>query len=152
MDDLVDTITRGNVPQVKTVLTSIVAALALYQVAMMAVGYGKLKLGFLKPRAATLAHRSVGDTFFPLTVLVGWMCWAYFGVEDGIEHAADNESGRAAIHVVSGTLLLAVLVFKIIVVRWWRALDRFLPHLGLTVLALFALTWATSAGDYLAGS
>jgi hypothetical protein len=117
VDDLFDTITRGNVPQVKTVLTSIVAALALYQVAMMAVGYGKLKFGFLKPRAAALAHRSVGDTIFPLTVLVGLMCWAYFGVEDGIEHAAHNESGRAAIHVVSGTLLVAVLTFKIIVVR-----------------------------------
>lgn len=30
-------------------------------------------------------------------------------------------------------------------------LDRYLSHLGLTVFALFALTWITSAGDYLAG-
>lgn len=151
MEDLVETMTRGNVPQVKTVLTSVVAALAVYQVAMMAVGYGKVKVPFLKPRAATFAHRSVGDAIFPLTVLVGWMCWAYFGVEDGIEHAADDESARAALHVIAGTLLIAVLVLKIIVVRWWKGLDRYLPHLGLTVFALFALTWVTSAGDYLAG-
>lgn len=151
MEDLVETMTRGNVPQVKTVLTSVVAALAVYQVAMMAVGYGKVKVPFLKPRAATFAHRSVGDAIFPVTVLVGWMCWAYFGVEDGIEHAADDESARAALHVIAGTLLIAVLVLKIIVVRWWKGLDRYLPHLGLTVFALFALTWVTSAGDYLAG-
>lgn len=151
MEDLVETMTRGNVPQVKTVLTSVVAALAVYQVAMMAVGYGKVKVPFLKPRAATFAHRSVGDAIFPVTVLVGWMCWAYFGVEDGIEHAADDESARAALHVIAGTLLIAVLVLKIIVVRWWKGLDRYLPHLGLTVFALFALTWVTSAADYLAG-
>ena len=151
MEDLVDTMTRGNVPQVKTVLTSVVAALATYQVALMAVGYGKVKLPFLKPKAAAFAHRSVGDAIFPLTVLVGWMCWAYFGVEDGIEHAANDESVRAALHVIAGTLLIAVLVLKIIVVRWWKGLDRFLPHLGLTVFALFALTWVTYAGDYLAG-
>jgi Ca2+/Na+ antiporter len=149
MEDLVDTITRGNVPQVKTVLTSVVTALAVYQVAMMAVGYRKVKLPFLKPKAASFAHRSVGDAIFPLTVLVGWMCWAYFGIEDGIEHAADGESTRAAIHVIAGTLLIAVLVLKVVVVRWWTRLERYLPHLGLAVLALFLLTWVTSAGDYL---
>ena len=127
MEDLVESMTRGNVPQVKTVLTSVVAGLAVYQLAMMAVGYGKVKVPFLKPRAAAFAHRSVGDAIFPLTVLVGWMCWAYFGVEDGIEHAADGESTRAALHVIAGTLLLAVLVFKIIVVRWWKDLDRYYP-------------------------
>jgi Family of unknown function (DUF6529) len=151
MEDLVDTITRGNVPQVKTVLTSVVTALAVYQVGMMAVGYGKVKLPFLKPKAAAFAHRSVGDAILPLTVLVGWMCWAYFGVEDGIEHAPDDETARAALHVIAGTLLVGVLVLKVIVVRWWKRLDRYLPHLGLAVFALFALTWITSAGDYLAG-
>ena len=36
-----------------------------------------------------------------------------FGVEDGIEHAADDETARAALHVIAGTLLIAVLVLKI---------------------------------------
>jgi hypothetical protein len=44
-----------------------------------------------------------------------------------------------------------VLALKIVVVRWWHSMGRFLPVLGLSVLALFALTWATSAGDFLAG-
>ena len=151
MDDLVDRLTFGNVPQVKTVLASVAAALAVYQVATMAVGYGKVKLPFLKPKAASFAHRSVGDAILPITVLVGWMCLAYFGIEDGIEHAAGGETVRAAIHVGSGSLLLAVLAIKVIVVRRWSSKERFLPHLGLTVFGLFALTWATSAGDYLFG-
>ena len=151
MDDLVDTLTFGNVPQVKTVLASVAAALAVYQVATMAVGYGKVKLPFLKPKAASFAHRTVGDAILPITVLVGWMCVAYFGYEDGIEHAADGETVRAAIHVASGSLLLAVLAIKVLVVRRWSSMERFLPHLGLTVFGLFVLTWATSAGDYLIG-
>src|SRR5262245_54224243 len=129
MEDWVDTLTRGNVPQVKTVLASVVLVLAAYQVTMMAVGYGKLKLPFLKPKAASFAHRSVGDAIVPITLLVGLMCLTYFGVEDGIEHAADDESTRAAFHVVVGSLLLVAIALKVVVVRWWRSLDRFLPHL-----------------------
>jgi hypothetical protein len=149
MEDWVDAITFGNVPQVKAVLASVAAALAVYQVAMMAVGYGKVKLPFLKSRAASLAHRSVGDAIVPITLLVALMCWSYFEVGDGIEHAAYGESARAATHVVAGSLLVAVLVLKVIVVRWWKRMGRFLPHLGLTVFALFVVTWITSAGDYL---
>jgi hypothetical protein len=47
MEDLVDTITRSNVPQVKKVVTTVITALAVYQVAMMAVGWGKVKMPFL---------------------------------------------------------------------------------------------------------
>jgi hypothetical protein len=149
LEDLVDTLTRGNVPQVKTVLASVAGALAVYQVFMMAVAYGRLRLPFLEPRAASFAHRSVGDAIAPITLLVAFMCWAYFGVEDGIEHAAYGETTRAAVHVVAGSLLVGVLIIKVVVVRWWKAMNRFLPHLGLTVFGLFVVTWVTSAGDFL---
>jgi len=149
MEDLVQTITRGNVAQVKTALTAIVTALAVYQVAMMAVGYGKVKVPFLKPRAAAFAHRSVGDVIVPIALLVGWMCYAYSGFGDGPEHAYDGEETRAMIHAWAGAALLIVLGMKIAVVRWWRKLDRFLPHFGLTVFALFLVTFVTSGGDYL---
>ena len=45
--------TRGNVAQVKTVLATVVMALAVYQVLLMGVGYGKLRPWFLKPKAAS---------------------------------------------------------------------------------------------------
>jgi uncharacterized protein DUF6529 len=151
MEDLVDQLTRGNVPQVKTALASVVVALAIYQVSLMAVGYGKVRTRLLKPRAAAFAHRAVGDTIVVITLAVAFMCLAYFGVEDGIEHAADDEDARAAVHVVAASLLLRVLALKIVVLRWWHRMDRYLPALGLTVFTLFAITWWSSAGDYLLG-
>jgi hypothetical protein len=147
----VDALTAGNVDQVKTVLASVVFALAMYQGGLMAVGYGKLKLPFLGPRAASFAHRAVGDTAVAVTALVGLMCLSYFGVEDGIEHASDGETGRAALHVTASFALLGVLAAKIAVVRLVPRLHRLLPVLGLTVLALFAVVWVSSAGDYLWG-
>ena len=74
MEDLVESITRGNVTQVKVVLASVVVALAVYQVLLMAVGYGKLRLPFLRPRAASVAHRAAGDTIVFVTVCVAVMC------------------------------------------------------------------------------
>jgi hypothetical protein len=152
LEDFVEELTRGNVSQVKTVLATIVVALAGYQVFLMAVGYGKLKLSFLKGKAASFAHRAVGDTIVLITLLVAYMCLSYFEVEDGIEHARGEETTRAAIHVGAGFLLLAVLALKIVIVRWWHAMGRFLPVLGLAVFSLFLVTWITSAGNYLWGS
>jgi Family of unknown function (DUF6529) len=152
VEDFVDTITRGNVDQVKTVLASIVFGLAAYQVALMAVGYGKVTVPFLKPKAASFTHRAVGDAAVAITVMVAFMCLTYFGVGDGIEHARGEESARAALHVWAGSLLLASIALKIIIVRWWHGLERYLPALGITVFTLFGLTWLTSAGDYLLGA
>jgi hypothetical protein len=86
-----------------------------------------------------------------ITLGVAFMCLTYFGVEDGIEHAADDEDARAALHVVAASLLLGVLALKIVVLRWWHRMDRYLPALGLTVFTLFAITWWSSASDYLLG-
>lgn len=145
MDSLIEDLTGGYVTEVKIVLTSIVAALALYQVFMMAVGYGKLRLPFLASRAASFAHRSVGDAIVPITLLIAIMCLGYFGIEDGLEHAPRP----VALHMISGFLLLLVLLIKIIVVRWWHSMGRFLPALGISVLTLFLITWWSSAGVYL---
>ena len=63
MEDLVEDLTRGNVTEVKVVLASVVAALAVYQVVLMSVGYGKLRPPFLgaarrRPRIGRSATRS----------------------------------------------------------------------------------------------
>ena len=47
MEDLVQTLTRGNATEVKVVLASVAAALAGYQLLLIAVTYGKLRLPFL---------------------------------------------------------------------------------------------------------
>ena len=111
-------------------LATVVLFLAVYQVLLMAVGYGKLKLPFLQARAASFAHRSIGDTLVLVTLVVAFMCISYFEIGDGIEHAAGGETGRATAHVVGGFLLLGALALKILAVRWWHALGRYLPVIG----------------------
>lgn len=139
MEGVVEELTRGNVTEVKVILASVALALGVYQLVLIAVGYGKVRPPFLAPRAASFAHRASGDVIAVLLVVVAVMCISYFGLED-----------EATLHVVSGIALLAVLALKITVVRHWHALGRFLPVLGTLLFVLLALTWATSAGDLLA--
>ena len=61
VEDLIDSLTRGNPTEVKVVLASVVTALAVYQLVLIAVGYGKLRPPFLGARPASLAHRASGD-------------------------------------------------------------------------------------------
>ncbi len=149
MDDWVESITGGHVTEVKIVLTAIVTALAFYQVFLMAVGYGKLKLPFLHPTPASRSHRAIGDSVVSITLLIGLMCLAYFGIEDGIEHAYASDRTRVVWHVIVSFALFAVLAFKIVVLRWWHSMGRYLPVLGLSVFALFIASWLTSSGAYL---
>ena len=106
---------------------------------VIAVGYGRVRPPFLASRAASLAHRAVGDVIAALLVVVAVMCLSYFGIEDD-----------AGAHVVAASALLAVLALKILVLRRWHRLSPLLPALGACVFVLLAVTWATSAGDLLA--
>lgn len=145
MEDFVEAFTRDNVSEVKVVLASIVTALAVYQVFLAAVGYGKVKLPFLKSKPAFFSHRASGDTIVLVTVLVAFMCISYFGFDDS-SHSDDESS---ALHAIAGGLLLGVLGLKIVVIRWWHRMGRYLPLLGIAVLVLFVITWFASAGNFL---
>jgi hypothetical protein len=139
MEELIDDLTFGNVFEVKTVLASVAAALAMYQLVLIAVGYGKLRPRFLQSRTASFTHRASGDVIVVLVAIVALLCLAHFGFDDG------------GLHMVTGFALLVVLAFKIAVIRWWHGLGRLLPILGTSVFVLLALTWLTSAGHFLAG-
>lgn len=106
MEDLFEELTRGNVTEVKVVLASVVAALAVYQVVLMAVGYGRLRPPFLGAGPASSAHRAIGDAIVVVTVLVAVMCLTYFGLE---------EDG-AVLHAVLGSLLVAAAIVAIVIV------------------------------------
>ncbi len=140
MDQLIDDLTFGNVYEVKTVLASVAAALAVYQLVLIAVGYGKLRPRFLASPAASLTHRASGDVILVLVVVVALACMAHFGFDD-----------HGGLHQIAGALLLVVLALKVAVIRWWHGLGRLLPVLGSTVFVLLALTWLTSAGHFLGG-
>ena len=140
VEDLIETLTRGNPTEVKVLLASVALALAVYQLVLISVGYGKVRPRFLAAAPAASAHRAVGDTIVVVLVVVALMCVGYFGLEDD-----------ATLHIVAAIALLSVLTLKIVVVRWWHRMGRFLPALGVSVWLLLALTWLTSAGDFLAG-
>ena len=139
MEDVVESLTRGNPTEVKVVLASVVAALAIYQVILIAIAYGVVHPPLLRSAPASSAHRASGDAIAALTLVVAVMCVSVFGFD--LEHAA---------HVIAATALVTVLAVKIAVVRRGGAAGRYLPALGITVLALFLVTWLTSAGDFLA--
>ena len=138
MEDFIVGLTRGNVAEVKIVLATVVAALAVHQVALMAVGYGKVRLPFLAPLPASTAHRAIGDSIVAVTLVVAILCIGYFGFEDD-----------SAVHILLACTLLAVLGFKILVVRRLHRLGHLLPALGITVFLLFWATWLSAAAEHL---
>jgi Family of unknown function (DUF6529) len=137
LEQLIEDVTRGNVTEVKVMLASVVLALALYQVLLAAVAYGRIRLPFLAAASASWTHRFSGDAIVVITVIVATMCIGYSGFAEGGAHA------------VVATVLLGVLATKVFVVRVGGRLGRLLPVLGVSVLLLFGITWLTSAGDFL---
>ena len=137
MEDLVVDLTRGNPSSVKTVLASVVLALAVYQLLLAAIGYRKLPVG--KPGPAFFTHRASGDMLAVLIVTVAVMCLAVFGFE-----------GDYLLHMVAAVGSLFVLGVKIAVVRSGKG-GQFLPYLGTLLFLLLAVTWFTVAPDFLAG-
>ena len=137
MDDLIESLTRGNVTEVKVVLATVILALAIYQLALAAISYGKVRPRFLQSGPATWVHRASGDTVLVLAVLVAIACVSFYGFEDGGAHA------------VFGCLVLAALAAKVLAVRIGGSSSPLLPWIGIALFALFAATWLTSAGDFL---
>ncbi|MGB2710815.1 MAG: DUF6529 family protein [Conexibacter sp.] len=137
MEELVERLARGNVAEVKTVLATVVLALAVYQLALIAIAYGRTRPPFLQGRPAALAHRAIGDTLVALIAVVAFACLVEYGFDDDV-----------AVHAGAGVALLGVLASKIGVLRVHRG-GRLLPLLGGAVFALVALTWLSSTGGLL---
>jgi hypothetical protein len=139
VEQFVEDLTNGNVTEVKVLLATIIAALAVYQLVLAATGYGRIRLPFLANPAALRAHRAIGDTILVLAFITAGMCLSVYGFED---------DGGA--HAVAGAVVLGVLVVKTCIVRSDSLkIGRLLPPLGIAVFVLFMITWATSAGDFL---
>jgi hypothetical protein len=116
MEDLVNTLPRGNPLEVKTVLASVAFALAAYQLMLAAVGFRWVRPRVPEAEPAFRAHRASGDAILVLLVIVGAMCLAVVGEDQGGEDAA--------FHAVTGGLLFVVLALKVVVIRWWHVAGR----------------------------
>jgi Family of unknown function (DUF6529) len=139
VEEFVLDLTNGNVTEVKVILASVIAALAIYQLSLAAVGYGKVRIPFLANPAALRGHRAIGDTILVLAFITAGMCLSVYGLDDD-----------GGVHAVAGAIVLGVLVVKVCVVRSDSLrIGRLLPPLGIAVFVLFMITWAASAGDFL---
>jgi hypothetical protein len=136
VESLIEDLTRGNVTEVKVVLATVVVALAVYQLVLAAVSYGKVRPRFLESGPATWAHRAAGDTILVLAVLVALACVGFYGWEGGV-------------HAVLGCLVLGALAAKVMAVRIAGSSSSLLPWIGIILFGLFIATWWTSAGDFL---
>lgn len=152
MEDLVEAMAGGQVTAVKIVVTSALLALAVYQAMLMAVGYGKVRPAFLTAASASTAHRMVGDAIVVLVVLVGALCLGAYGIEDSAREGTPGPDARVPLHVGSSFALVGLLAVKLAVLHRWQRAQRFLPLLGIGVLALLFVAWLSSAGAFLLGT
>lgn len=149
MEDLVEQLAGGHVTAVKIVLTSVIVAVAVYQVLLMAVTYGKIRTPYLEPDSAATTHRTVGDALVALVLFVGLLCLMAYGIEDSVREGAPGPDARVPLHVAASFALVPVLGLKLLVLHRWHRASRFLPLLGIGVLTLLFVTWLTSAGAFL---
>ena len=138
MEELVETVTRGNVAEVKAVLATVAAGVAVWQVLLMIVGYGKVDLRALDAEPAARAHRAIGDTLLVVIVSAALMCVAYFGLEEAFG------GGSEGLHALAAIALIAMLALKVGIIRGNGRGGALLPYLGGTVFVLLVVVWATS--------
>ena len=137
MEQLIQELTNGNVTEVKVILATVVMALAVYQLLLASVAYGRLRTRLLESGLASWTHRASGDVAPVLAVLVAVACISVYGFD---------EEGA---HTVFGIAVLAVLAAKVLAVRVGGALSRLLPYLGIGLFAALGGAWLTSAGEFL---
>lgn len=124
----------------KSSLAALAFILAVIQVLLILQLYGKIRLFPGSAETLTWWHRREGDLLLLIFIAIAYHCvtQAFF----------DPFSSRVVSHAVLGSLLLAVIFFKVVVVRW---LARVMPYIAWVGSALFLLvtgTVLTSAGYY----
>jgi mono/diheme cytochrome c family protein len=87
-------------------------------------------------------HKVFGFIFLLLLLVLTYYCAKF------VRAGGDNLPVRAVIHSVIAVGLLIVLLLKVIIVQFYREFIRFVPVMGITVLVLALVVYATSAGFY----
>jgi hypothetical protein len=121
----------------KSLVTTLILALALVQALSMAQVRGYVRLLPFKRRQLRLSHRWGGIVVLVLTLVVALIC--AFGV------GYAPYSLRAKAHVAMGVLAILTLLLKVAIARRFRRYLRFTLALGATAGLLILGTFATSA-------
>jgi len=125
---------------VKVCLASLALLMAIMQVLLMLQLYGKIRIFPGSPATLAWWHRREGDVLLLIFLGIAYHCITRASI--------DPSSSRVFYHAIFGSLLLAVIVFKVLAVRW---LPRVMPYIAWVGSALFLLVPGavlTSAGYY----
>ena len=98
----------------------------------------------ISPGALRNTHRAMGLIFAISLLVLAWIGSRFVGA------MGDGMSLRAVFHAVFAVGLVAVLLMKILIVKFYRELMRFVPTMGLIVFALAFVVFFTSAGFHFA--
>lgn len=110
---------------VKSMLTTLVAVLALVQVLGMAQVRGYVHLVPTETRQLVLLHRWGGITALALILLVAGLClFSVFGLGYALS------SPRLQLHAAMGALAALLLFLKVLITNRFRRYLRFNPALG----------------------
>ena len=131
----------------KVVVSLVIGALAVLQVAGALWLYGKL--GIAAPSWLGTAHRVSGAVALVLAVFVAYHCLWALGLESGTLENGDKVPTRTVVHGVLGCAVIGAAVVKVVAVRSRRAPGWFLPVAGGLLFALLVLVVLTSAVWYL---
>jgi hypothetical protein len=127
----------------KSLLATIVLALAGVQVLLALWIYRKLPLAVTPPRPVPPAHRVIGFTAFAITIPIAVHCLITYGVHP--------TSTRAAIHSLAGCFFYGAFTAKVLLVHSKRLPGWALPVAGGTLATVIGVLWYTSALWYYNG-
>ena len=127
----------------KSLLATIVLALAVLQVLLALWMYRKLPLAGRPPRPVPLTHRVAGFALFAVTVPVAVHCLIAYGVQ--------LTSPRVAVHSIAGCLFYGAFTAKVLLVRSRRLPGWALPAAGGMLAVIAGVLWYTSALWYYHG-
>ncbi len=130
---------------VKSVLTTLALALAVFQGASMAQLRGWIRVLPFPRKALAPAHRVGGALTFLLTLTVLALC--LYAVGKG----ARLYSGRLYLHAVAGGLAATLLFVKVVFANWMRGLLRWGLAVGTGAGVCLGIVFLSSALPYFLG-
>ena len=114
---------------VKAILATLAFTLALLNLLIMGQLYGKLHLFRLAPQTLSRWHRRQGDLILLLFLFIAYHCLTAATV--------DPKDWRVLAHAILGVTVLALIFFKVLVVRF---MPRLMPSIAIIGSALFLST------------
>ena len=125
---------------IKAFLAAIAVILAVLQVLLMLQLYGKIRIFPGSPATLASWHRREGDLLLLIFVGIAYHCITRAQI--------DPSSSRVFYHAIFGSFLLAVIFFKVLVVRWLPKVMSHVAWIGSALFLLVSGTVLTSAGYY----